>query len=80
MNIKEKWVSLFIPRNTPYCHHNFKYNKKINKYCAKPCKYWCWKYNEEYGDGMEYCKYLKEFLSIQDQVKDCGINEDYEVE
>jgi hypothetical protein len=29
---------------------------------------------------MEYCKYLKDYLSIQDQVKDCGINEDYVLE
>lgn len=80
LNIKEKWASLFIPKNTPYCHHNFKYNKKTKNHCAKPCKYWCWKYNEEYGGAMEYCKYLKEFLSMQDQVKDCGISEDNEVE
>lgn len=66
--IKELWGSLFIPKNSPYCHHRFKKNKKYG-YCAKPCRYWCYK------NGLEYCKYLKQELSIQDQVKDCDINE-----
>ena len=66
--IKELWVSLFIPKNSPYCHHRFKKNEKYG-YCAKPCRYWCYK------NRLEYCKYLKQELSIQDQVKDCGINE-----
>ena len=77
MNIKEKWASLFIPKNTPYCHHKFKPNKKYG-ISAKPCKYWHLEYNE-YKEPIEYCKLLKEELSIQDQVKDCGINEDYEI-
>lgn len=80
MNIKERWASLFIPKKTPYCHHSFKYNKKYKLYTAKSCRYWCMKYNEKYGCKMEYCKHLKEFLDIKDQVKDCGINDDYEVE
>ena len=44
-------------------------------YIKKPYKNqgFLWKF-------MEYCKYLKDFLSIQDQVKDCGINEDYDLE
>ena len=71
--IKEKWASLFIPKNSPYCHHKFKKNKL--GISAKPCKYFDYKYNEEYQCNMEYCKYLKDFLSIQDQVKDCGIND-----
>lgn len=75
--IRYMWVSLFIPKNTPYCHHNFKKGKN-GLPCAKPCKYWCMKYSR-YTKGnnckMEYCKYLKKFLDIQDQVKDCGIND-----
>lgn len=63
-------AKLFIPKRTPYCHHRFKYIKKYGTYGAKPCRYWtdknCW----------EYCKLLKKELTIQDQVKDCGINED----
>lgn len=78
LKIKEKWASLFIPKNTPYCHHSFKPNKKYGM-SAKPCKYWCLKFTE-YKETVEYCKLLKEELSIQDQVKDCGINEDYEVD
>lgn len=79
LKIKEKWASRFIPKNTPYCHHRFKKNEAGNFY-AMPCKYWCLKYNKKYDDVMEYCKLLKDYLSIQDQVKDCGINEDYEVD
>ena len=71
-------AKLFIPKNTPYCHHSFKEDKK-GKISAKPCKYWCLKENI-FGYKLEYCKYLKEYLSIQDQVKDCGINEDYDLE
>ena len=70
---KKYWSSLFIPKNTPYCHHQFRRNKKYGDY-AKSCKYWYMKYCKEYNCKMEYCKYLKEFLDIQDQVKDCGIN------
>lgn len=68
---------LFIPKNTPYCHHNFKLHKKYG-ISAKPCRNWCKKYNKEYNYEMEYCKYLKDFLFIQDQVKDCGVSEPYE--
>ena len=78
LKIKELYASLFIPKNTPYCHHSFKPNKKYGM-SAKHCKYLCYKYNEEYNCEMEYCKYLKEFLDIQDQVKDCGVN-DYKIE
>ena len=83
MTIKDKWASLFIPKHSPYCHHSFKVNKKKCKIdeivvSAKPCKYFCYKYNKEWKCKMEYCKYLKDFLSIQDQVKDCGINDDFE--
>ena len=72
--LKEKWASLFIPKNTPYCHHSFKPNKKYG-ISAKPCKYWTIKRLED-GEELEYCKLLKEVLYIQDQVKDCGINDE----
>ena len=72
-------AKLFIPKNTPYCHHSFKPNKKYGM-SAKPCRYFTYKYNKEYDCKMEYCKYLKDYLSIQDQVKDCGINEDFDLE
>lgn len=39
--------------------------------CAKPCIFLTEK------NSMEYCKLLKQELSIQDQVKDCGINDEY---
>lgn len=67
LKIKDKIASLFIPKDTPYCHHKFKKDKYNNIY-AKPCHYFCRRNN------MEYCKYLKDYLSIQDQVKDCDIN------
>lgn len=32
-----------------------------------------------YGNKyFQYCSYLRKYLSIQDCIKDCGINEDYE--
>ena len=72
--IKEKWASLFIPKNTPYCHHSFKPNKKYG-ICAQPCRYFTTKLID--GEYWEYCKLLKRVLDIQDQVKDCQINEEY---
>lgn len=34
-----------------------------------------------YGNHfLQYCSYLKKYLSIQDNIKDCGINEEYEEE
>lgn len=72
--LKEKWASLFIPKNTPYCHHSFKPHKKYG-ICAKPCRYWTIKRLED-GEELEYCKLLKQVLDIQDQVKDCGINDE----
>lgn len=63
---------LFIPKSTPYCHHSFKQTKKYGL-CAKPCRNWTTKYNKELKYEMEYCKYLKDFLDIQDQVKDCEV-------
>lgn len=77
--LKKLISKLFIPKNSPYCHYRFKRRKNGMVY-AKPCKYWCTKKKDDYEVPLEYCKYLKEVLSIQDQVKDCGINEDYEEE
>ena len=77
LKIKEWWVSLFIPKNSPYCHHNFKKDRNGRPY-AKPCRYFDVISNPD-GEPIEYCKYLKQILDIQDQVKDCGIN-DYKVE
>ena len=66
--LKEKIASLFIPKNSPYCHYRFKKSRKYG-YCAKPCIFFTYK------NGMQYCRLLKEELYIQDQIKDCGINE-----
>lgn len=63
---------LFIPKDTPYCHHAFKYSKRYGMY-AKSCRNWCMKYDKVYGYKREYCKYLKSFLDIQDQVKGCEV-------
>ncbi len=71
--IKEIWASLFIPKNTPYCHHKFKKSKKYGT-CAKPCRYWEIIYTSD-NKPVEYCKLLNQILDIQDQVKDCGIND-----
>lgn len=77
--IKIWWWALFVPKNTPYCHHRFKLSKKYG-YCAKPCRYWCRKYDPEYMYDREYCKILKDFLSVDDQIKDCGINDYFDFE
>lgn len=68
-----KIASIFIPKNTPYCHHKFR-NKK-GCMVAKPCPFFCYRYNKEWDYEAHYCKLLKDFLDVQDQVKDCGINE-----
>lgn len=64
-----KIASIFIPKNTPYCHHNFKYSRKYKCRMAKPCIFFR-SYN-----GRHYCILLRQRLTIYDQVKDCGINE-----
>ncbi len=73
--LRELWASRFIPKRSIYCHHHFEQDADGN-WGAKSCKYWCMKYNKELEFDEEYCKYLHKFLDIQDQVKDCGINED----
>lgn len=64
----------YIPKNTPYCYEVIEVVQNGRK--IKPCKNWCLKYNEKYKCKMEYCKYLRKFLEIQDQVKDCWIGLD----
>ena len=72
-----------IPHNECYCNDSGrcpywnlrKFNKnKWNKLCDKyellaPCYYGSMHI-------LEYCSFLKTYLSIQDGCKDCGINED----
>ncbi len=72
--LKKLWASLFIPKNSPYCHYRFKKNKKYG-YSAKACRYWTTKYDKKWNYEREYCKYMKCFLSLDDQIKDCGINQ-----
>lgn len=72
--LKRLFASLFIPKNSPYCHHRFKKNKKYG-YSAKPCRYWTTKYDEELEYQGEYCELLKCFLYYDDQIKECEINE-----
>lgn len=66
--IKKIIAKLIVPKHTPYCHYRFKYNKKYDTYIAKSCPFLTDKNN------WEYCKYLNQELSIQDQVKDCDID------
>lgn len=80
--IKQFIAKLLIPKNTPYCYISKKTIKPSKKYPyggykIKHCPFLCMKYDEEMGYKQEYCEYLKEFLSIQDEVKDCGVNDDY---
>lgn len=79
MKLKNIIAKIIIPKNTCYCYTPKKPLKNGMGYRVKNCPYFKWKYNKEWGYKAEYCKYLKDFLSIQDSVKDCGIN-DYEIE
>lgn len=81
--IKQFILKLFIPKHTSYCYIPRKPIKPSNKYLyggfkVKHCPFHCYKFNKEYGYRMEYCRYIKNYLSIQDDVKDCGVNDDYE--
>ena len=67
-------AKLIIPKHTPYCYTPIKFTK--NGYKVRMCPFHCEKVNSEYNCKMEYCKYLKEFLSVQDAVKDCCINDE----
>jgi len=40
-------------------------------------KYWTKKYDKEWKYQREYCKLLKRFLDLDDQIKDCGINDEW---
>lgn len=71
-----------IPKDTPYCYTPKKAIKPCKKYPyggfkTKVCPYFKMKYCKEYHCLLEYCTYIKSFLSVQDQVKDCGVNDDY---
>lgn len=68
----EEIKKLFIPKHTPYCYQIIRVLDD-GSIKIKHCKYWRWKYSKEDKCKMEYCKYLKEFLSIQDEIKDCDI-------
>jgi hypothetical protein len=77
LTIKDLIAKIRIPKNTCYCYTPKRPLKNKPGYRVKPCPYFKFKYNEEWGEKAEYCTYLKDFLTIQDSVKDCGIN-DYE--
>lgn len=68
-----------IPKNTQYCYGCSGMDKYGHLISYKECPYF--KYRKtNFGFGgkktnAEYCKYLKKYLSIQDQVKDCGLFE-----
>ena len=82
MKLKFLLDKLLVPKHTPYCYtpkNPIKPSKKYpcGGYKIKRCPFWCIKYNSEWTCKAEYCKYIKDFLSIQDQVKDCGINDEF---
>lgn len=62
-----------IPKNTPYCYED-----------NKLCPYHKYRMTNYGYSGrkiyQEYCQLLHKYLSIQDQVKDCGLNEIKELE
>lgn len=68
---KQKLIESIIPHGD-YCHFN---HIKDGHYMAKPCPFW---ERKDYGiDGIyEYCNYLDNVLSVDDQVKDCNVNVD----
>lgn len=72
---KELIAKIRIPKDTPYCYTPIK-PLENGGYRVKPCPYFKIKYNSEWGCNAEYCKYIKDYLSIQDSVKDCGINDE----
>ncbi len=79
--IKDLIAKLVIPKNTPYCYTPKKQIKPSKKYPyggykVKHCPFHCYRFNKEYNCRVEYCNYLKDFLSMQDDVKDCCINDD----
>mgnify|MGYP006989325359 CR=1 FL=1 len=59
--------------NGPYCYSPVEFPNEKNNwvYRTKTCPFW------KFQNGQEYCSFLKSELSIQDQVKDCGINDNY---
>ncbi len=70
-----------IPKNTPYCYDALTVLTK-DGYYIKQCPYLKYRMTD-YGFGgrkahQEYCTYLHKYLSIQDQVKDCGVSYGYD--
>ena len=66
-----------IPKDTPYCYTSLGWNAYENCHKINPCPYWDIETvnDPQYGEReIEWCHYLGEELSIQDQVKDCGIS------
>lgn len=79
MKLKETIAKMRIPKNTSYCYTPKGWingNGTIPYMKIKKCPYFRKKYNKEWKCDAEYCKYIHDFLSIQDMVKDCGINDD----
>ena len=82
--LKRLWVSLFIPRHSPYCHFKLKPSKDGLGYTGKVCRYWkMLDEKDECGCNICYCKLLKQkseyqdpFNLIWDECKECGINEE----
>lgn len=66
-----------IPQTTPYCYIPVGYDEDNHCYNIKPCPYWDMTTvnDPQYGEcAVEWCHYLGKELSVQDQVKDCGIS------
>ena len=66
-----------IPKDTPYCYTSLGWNAYENCHRINPCPYWDIKTVNDPQCGeceIEWCHYLGKELSVQDQVKDCGIS------
>ena len=74
--LKMLWARLFIPKRSPYCHHRFKKDAQGRPY-AKACRYWTTQYDPEWKYEREYCRLMQAHLSLDDQIKDCGLNDNY---
>lgn len=65
-----------IPKDTPYCYTRLELSKD-GTVGIQPCPYWDIETvnDPQYGEcDIEWCHYLGKELSVQDQVKDCGIS------
>lgn len=74
----------FIPKNTLYCYSSSGEgfdNNTLELKGYKPCPYFAYR-KTNFGirkkgvkkEMCEYCKHLHKYLTVQDQVKDCGIS------